>query len=196
MPELAKDKALPPLEWLRVFEAAGRLGSFTAAAGELNLTQAAVSQRIRNLERWLGRDLFVRKPRGVDLTLDGEAYLPHVSAALAGLARRTADLFTSARRAISIAAMPSHVELLVLPRLGGFLALHPGLEINFASIFRGRDFDESAAGLHLRYGKGVWVGRTAVLLHQEVLAPVCAPELAGLGCGHRIRDARQGALAV
>ncbi len=55
-----RDRTLPPLEWIRVFEAAARLGSFTAAANELGLTQAAVSQRIRNLELWLGTQLFSR----------------------------------------------------------------------------------------------------------------------------------------
>ncbi|HCE71900.1 MAG TPA: LysR family transcriptional regulator, partial [Ruegeria sp.] len=69
---------LPPLDWLRVFEAAGRLGGFSAAAREFGLTQAAVSQRIGNLEAWLGRALFVRGPRGVTLTVEGESYLPLV----------------------------------------------------------------------------------------------------------------------
>jgi LysR family transcriptional regulator, glycine cleavage system transcriptional activator len=67
---------LPPLKWIRVFEAAARLGNFTAAAKELGLTQAAVSQRIRNLELRLGAQLFNRRARGVILSLQGEAWLP------------------------------------------------------------------------------------------------------------------------
>jgi len=68
----------PPLEWVRVFEAAARLGSFTAAAEELGLTQAAVSQRIRNLELRIGAQLFDRQARGVTLSTQGEAWQPHV----------------------------------------------------------------------------------------------------------------------
>ena len=81
---------LPPLEWLRVFEAAGRLSNFTAAANELGLTQAAVSQRMRNLEEHLKTHLFLRLARGVELTAEGEAYLPHVQSALAAMRRGTA----------------------------------------------------------------------------------------------------------
>jgi len=179
-------QGLPPLEWLRVFEAAGRCGSFTAAAQSLGLTQAAVSQRIRNLELRLGRALFVRKPRGVELTLDGEAYLPHVQAALGALTRSTADLFSPAVREITIAAMPSHIELLVLPRLGPFLAGHRDLRVTLVSVYRQRDFDAVEADLHLRYGDGQWAGRHAQLLHREVLAPAAAPSLAG--ARHSWRD--------
>jgi LysR family glycine cleavage system transcriptional activator len=181
-----EEHGLPPLEWLRVFEAAGRNGSFTAAGQALGLTQAAVSQRIRNLEMRLGRALFVRKPRGVELTMDGEAYLPHVQAALGALARSTADLFSPAVRQLTIAAMPSHIELLVLPRLAPFLALHGDLRVTFVSVDRQRDFDTVEADLHLRYGNGHWPGRHAQLLHREVLAPAAAPCLAV--AGHRWRD--------
>lgn len=173
------ERGLPPLEWLRVFEAAGRTGSFTAAAQSLGLTQAAVSQRIRNLEQRLGRALFDRKPRGVELTLDGEAYLPHVQAALDGLARSTADLFSPAMREITIAAMPSHIALLAVPRLTPFLTEHRDLRVSFVSVDRQRDFDAVEADLHLRYGNGQWPGRRAHLLHREVLAPAASTQLAG-----------------
>ena len=181
MTDRREEHNLPPLEWLRVFEAAGRSGSFTAAARSLGLTQAAVSQRIRNLEHRLGKDLFIRKARGVELTLDGEAYLPHVQSALAALARSTADLFSPAVSEISIAAMPSHIELLVLPRLRPILASHPGLRVTFVSAYRQHDFDSARADLHLRYGLGNWPGRGAELLHQEVLAPVAASSLIETG---------------
>lgn len=76
MDQLPRPQILPPLEWLRVFEAAARLENFSNAARELGLTQAAVSQRIRNLEGRLGKPLFTRLPRGVELTVEGEAYAP------------------------------------------------------------------------------------------------------------------------
>ncbi|WP_169054172.1 LysR family transcriptional regulator [Nitratireductor sp. XY-223] len=176
MADAHTERTLPPLEWLRVFEAAGRCGSFTAAAGELGLTQAAISQRIRNLEHRLGKELFVRKPRGVALTLDGEAYLPHVQAALSALSRSTADLFSPDISEITICAMPSHIELLILPRLKALLADRPQLRVTFVSAFRQHDFDNIAADFHLRYGNGTWPGRRAQLLHRERLAPAVAPQ--------------------
>lgn len=170
------DRTLPPLEWLRVFEAAGRSGNFTAAAAELGLTQAAVSQRIRNLEHRLGKALFVRKPRGVALTLDGEAYLPHVQSALLALSRSTADLFSPDISEITICAMPSHIELLILPRLKPLLQDRPQLRVTFKSAFRQHEFDDISADFHLRYGSGNWPGRRAELLHREQLAPAVAPQ--------------------
>src|SRR5688500_10528045 len=71
-------ETLPPLVWLRAFEAAARRSSFTLAADELGLTQAAISQQIRALESRLGAALFHRRQRGVILTPEGSAYLPHV----------------------------------------------------------------------------------------------------------------------
>ena len=74
-----------PLEWIRAFEAAARLGSFTAAAEECGLTQSAISQRIGHLEARLGAQLFIRQARQITLTSEGEAWLPHVQGALLGL---------------------------------------------------------------------------------------------------------------
>ncbi len=86
---------LPPLEWLRVFESAGRHLNFTEAANELSLTQATVSQRIQHLEHRLGLTLFRRLPRGVELTASGEAYLPIIAQALNVMAEGTHQLFAS-----------------------------------------------------------------------------------------------------
>ena len=72
-----KRDRLPPLEWIRAFEAAARLGSFTAAAEDVGLTQAAVSQRIGQLEKHLGTPLFNRRARAISLTVEGEAWVPH-----------------------------------------------------------------------------------------------------------------------
>ncbi|TIX68957.1 MAG: LysR family transcriptional regulator, partial [Mesorhizobium sp.] len=85
--------ALPPLDWLRSFEAAARLSNFTAAAAELGLTQAAVSQHIRALEQRLKTRLFVRLARGVALSPEGAAYLPHIQSAFATIANSTTELF-------------------------------------------------------------------------------------------------------
>ena len=173
-----KSPILPPLEWLRVFEAAGRLGNFTAAAQELNLTQAAVSQRIRALENALGVTLFVRQHRGVELTTDGEVYLPHVNAALGQLRRSTTDLFGKDRRKIRVAA-PASVATFWLPaRLQRIMRDAPGLEVSISTISRSTDFKPLHADFEVHFGDGLWSDRRAWEIFREELVPVTTPALA------------------
>ncbi|NDW45915.1 LysR family transcriptional regulator [Ruegeria sp. PrR005] len=166
---------LPPLDWLRVFEAAGRLGGFAAAAREFGLTQAAVSQRIGNLETWLGRALFVRGPRGVTLTIEGESFLPLVQESLTALERNTEDLFGTAPRELRVAGLPSHVQMLVVARAGPFLTRNPDVRLVTDSVAQRASFDDERTWLQVRYGKGNWPGREARLIAGEVLAPMAAP---------------------
>ncbi len=174
--------ALPPLEWLRVFEAAGRTGSFTAAAAETGLTQAAVSQRIRHLEARLGVRLFMRLPRGVELSADGEAWLPHVQNALSALQRSTADLFGAPRRKLTVAAPGSVAALWIGPRLAPLAAAFPQLQLSVATVHRPADYAAADADFEVRFGDGAWPERRAARLYDEVLAPAAAPALlAGQG---------------
>lgn len=169
---------LPPLEWLRAFEAAARLENFTAAADELHLTQAAVSQQIRKLEAHLGVTLFRRLARGVQLTAEGLAYLPHVQASFGALARSTRDLFgTGGRKAVSIAAPISFATLWLTPKLARLRQTHPELRVTLASVYRPLDYETIGADLEIRFGSGRWDGKTARHLETESLAPVCAPDL-------------------
>ncbi|WP_170457301.1 LysR family transcriptional regulator [Ruegeria arenilitoris] len=170
-----KKVGLPPLDWLRVFEAAGRLGGFSAAAREFGLTQAAVSQRIANLESWLGRSLFVREARGVSLTVEGESYLPLVQDSLRALERNTEDLFGTAPRALRVAGLSSHIQALVLPSLGAFRALRPEVQVTTDSVARRSSLEDERTWLQIRYGRGSWPGRVAELIAPEVLTPMAAP---------------------
>lgn len=169
-----KNRGLPPLDWLRVFEAAGRHGNFTAAAEEFGSTQAAVSQRIRNLESWLGRKLFIRAARGVTLTVEGESYLPLVQAALTALQQGTEDLFSSSPGELRIAGLDSHLNGLLLPRAAPFLARYPGLRLVTDLVPKRSDFDAEKTALQIRFGRGKWPGREARLLHLEELQPMTA----------------------
>lgn len=172
---MAKKKiGLPPLDWLRVFEAAGRLGGFSAAAREFGLTQAAVSQRIGNLEAWLGRTLFVREARGVSLTVEGESYLPLVQDSLQALERNTEDLFGKSPRELRVAGLSSHIYALVLPCLPRFLEMRPKVRVMTDSVARRSSLDEERTWLQIRYGRGAWPGREAVLIAREVLVPMAA----------------------
>ncbi|MFY0310862.1 LysR family transcriptional regulator [Leisingera sp. D0M16] len=171
-------KGLPPLDWLKVFEAAGRHGSFTAAAEEFGATQAAVSQRIRNLESWLGRQLFIRSARGVSLTVDGESYLPLVHDSLRALEQGTENLFGQTVRELRIAALPSHLEMLLLPRLEVFSSSYPEMRLVTETVPKRLDFEAADGALQIRYGRGGWEGREEALLADEVLQPMTAPGLA------------------
>lgn len=174
----SQNNSLPQLEWLRVFEAAARLGGFTAAANEIGLTQAAVSQRIQALETRLGVPLFQRERRGVQLTADGEAYVPHVRDALDRLRRSTTDLFGTPRKRLSIAAPASVSSLWIAPRLKQLARDCPGLEISLSSIHRAVDYDAAETDYQVRFGHGDWPGQEARPLYREILAPAAAPALA------------------
>ena len=178
-----KPENLPPLEWIRVFEAAARLGSFTAAAEELGLTQAAVSQRIRNLELRIGAHLFDRQARGVSLSTQGEAWQPHVNAALSQLAHSTSNLFAAPRRKVTVAASGSIIELWIAPRLPIIGRSLPHLQLSFETIQRTPDYSRTEADLEIRFGNGLWPATTTVPLYNEELAPVAAPRLLGGSAG-------------
>ena len=165
-----RDGSLPPLEWVRVFEAAGRTGSFTEAARQLGLTQAAVSQRIRNL----GTTLFERQARGVSLSSDGEAWLPHVHGALTALARSTSDYFGTRRSRVTIAASSSVIHLWTVPRARRLRERFPGTQLSLATVHREPDFAIAEADLEIRFGRGNWPERCAVPLFVEAVIPIAA----------------------
>lgn len=106
------------LEWVRAFEASARTGSFTAAATELLITQAAVSQGISQLETQLGRVLFLRRARGITLTVEGEAWLPFVSAALRSLAESYEEIFGVKREVLTVSASALHDRIVVCAQIG------------------------------------------------------------------------------
>lgn len=168
---------LPSLEWVRVFDAAARLGSFTAAARELGLTQAAVSQRIRHLEEHLGVALFERQARGVSLSVQGEAWWPHVQQAIERLAHSADSLFAAPRARLSLMASASLIELWVVPRLAELQARLPRRQLTLATMHRWPDYAQAEADLEIRFGEGEWPGREAHRLFDEALAPMAAPAL-------------------
>lgn len=178
-----------PLEWIRAFEAAGRTGSFTAAATETGLTQSAVSQRISHLERRLGTRLFTRGARGVALTVDGEAWLPYVTGALRTLQQSSEDLFGQGRRHLTISASASVQELWLAPRLGA-LERSDVLHLTFKTMVVS---DDEVDGLSIRYGAGGWPTPQKAPLFAEAMAPVAAPSL--LRRGGRWQDLPRLALS-
>ncbi|ANG65176.1 LysR family transcriptional regulator [Marinobacterium aestuarii] len=165
-----------PLEWVRAFEAAGRNGSFSAAAQETGLTQSAISQRIGNLEHRLGTQLFLRGARGVVLTVDGEAWLPYVSSALRTLQQSSEELFGVKRNQLSISASASIIELWIGQRLQTLLAADQ-THYSFKTMVLSTDSALQEDVLRIRYGTGDWPYHFKAPLFQEVISPVAAPSL-------------------
>nr|AHK13956.1 LysR family transcriptional regulator [Pseudomonas sp. A9] len=125
-------KRLPPLNWLRAFEASARHLNFTLAATELNLTQAAISQQVKGLESQLGTTLFKRLARGLELTDAGQAYMPVVHEAIERLIAATDELFGQGRkRYLTIRVNLVFFTTWLAARLGGFREQHPDIGLHF-----------------------------------------------------------------
>lgn len=180
-------RVLPPLDWLRSFEAAARLSSFTGAAAELGITQAAVSQHMRLLEERLDTQLFTRLARGVALSPDGAAYLPHIQFAFATIGNSTVELFR--RRAVENVVLRSPASFAVLmlaPRLGRLAHDLPFLTLQIETIHKPADYGDNWQGLDIRFGDGNFPGRQSVRLTSEILVPMAAPGLARDGDWRRL----------
>lgn len=169
-------KDLPPLEFLVAFEAAARLGSFTAAAEELSLTQAAVSRQIRLLEQNLGRSLFTRAHRAVRLTPEGREFQHTVSLALSHVANAAQGLRAPEDNArLTIAADLSVAALWLLPRLAGFQHAHGEIDLRLISSDVEADCVAEEVDVAIVHGDGTWPGYEAALLLDEEVFPVCSP---------------------
>jgi len=170
-------KRLPPLNWLRAFESAARHLSFTEAASELSLTQAAVSQQIKALESQLGAVLFRRLPRRLELTEAGLAYLPAVHDSIERLGAITHELFGQRhRKALTVKfslVFFTHWLAALLPR---FVSQHPDIHLNIASNIWTSD-NSVDADLEIRHGNGKWPGLKCERLTYDTLFPVCAATL-------------------
>ena len=171
-------RRLPPLKAVRTFEAAARHLSFTRAADELHVTQAAVSHQIKALEEWLGVTLFRRQTRGVLLTDAGQAYLPALTGALDAIDRATRDLLRSGQAGIlTISALASFAAKWLVPRLGRFADRHPDISVRIAAEDSLVDFAQSEVDLAIRYSHGAWRDLHYEKFLTEEFFVVCAPRL-------------------
>ncbi|MGH6949673.1 MAG: LysR substrate-binding domain-containing protein [Vitreimonas sp.] len=182
--------ALPPLSALRAFEAAARLGSFTKAAEELAMTQAAVSYQVKVLEDRLGVALFARIGRGVELTSAGRRMSLQVSEAFGLLRTAVAGSTRAGSGTLQITAAPTFAANWLVPRLGAFEARHPDFGVRVDASSQVEDLRTSEFDVAVRMGKGSWPGCVAEKLLVSEYAPVCDPELA------RTLAAPAGLLAV
>lgn len=167
----------PPLNALQVFVTAARAGNMTRAAERLHLTVSALSHQVRLLERRLGRTLFVRGPRGLKPTPEGELLLQRVGPHLDAIDAALQPLRTRRDCVLSISALPSLASSWLMPRLARFVESHPDFEFNLDSSIERVDFADGRFDGSLRYGPGNWDGVTAELLFEEWLTPVASPAL-------------------
>jgi LysR family glycine cleavage system transcriptional activator len=179
-------KRLPPLNALRAFEASARLGSFVAAAAELHVSAAAVSQHVRRLERYLETALFQRLARGLVLTEEGRAYWPELAAGFALLGESTARLRAQrAGGALTVTTLAAFASGWLLPRLARFRERAPRIELVLRTSRTLSDFRREDLDLAIRFAPAPGRGLHGELLCGEELFPVASPRLFG---GGRVPD--------
>jgi LysR family glycine cleavage system transcriptional activator len=171
-------RRLPSLNALRAFEAAQRHGSFTEAATELFVTQAAISRHIRDLEEWLGTRLFVRTGRGVVATEAGQRFGDKLTPLFDAMAEATREAAAVGDvRQLRVTVEPSIASRWLVPRLGRFNDLHPDIELSIDPSSAFADFRAGEAEVGIRYGPGNWDDVDAVKLTEAETFPVAAPSL-------------------
>lgn len=169
---------LPPLNSLRAFEAAARRGGFAAAAGELNVTPAAVSHQVKSLEAHLETALFERRARGLILTDAGRQLLPQLTRGLELMARGVGSLCAAGLSGrLTVTAPPSFAALWLVPRLLAFQQAYPDVALRVLAPAAAPDLLRGEADVRIAYGLGDHPGLVTQLLMREEVFPVCAPAL-------------------
>jgi LysR family glycine cleavage system transcriptional activator len=170
--------ALPPLNALKSFEAAARTGSYVAAAAELKVSPAAISQQVRNLERFFRRKLFTRFNNRIVLTDAGQAIQAGITPALDDIAALTRRVLAGSSRAkLVISVIPSLAECWFMPAFAGFAeggALRIELRVESDPV----SFADGEIDLRIGYASASYPGLQAVPLFRDEVLPLCAPALA------------------
>lgn len=165
---------LPPLAAVRAFEAAARLQNFSRAADELGLTQAAVSYQIRQLERRLGRALFVREKGRVRLSETGQRLLPAISGAFAAMGDAFAALSSDDAEVLTISAAITFGGTWLSARIGRFQLRYPDLAVRLLMSNELVDFDAANVDVAIRTGTGRWPGLRDDFLFRSHVTPICS----------------------
>lgn len=170
-------RTLPPLTALTVFEAAARLGSFTRAADELGVTQAAVSRQIHALEIEFGAALFLRHHRKVVLTDKGRILAAATSQAFSLLADAASELRRDeAEDELAISATVAFSQFWLLPRISRFARAHPEIRLRIVSQDAMPALEDGEVDVAIRFGSGDWPHADAELLFRDEVFPVCSPD--------------------
>ncbi|RCW81552.1 LysR substrate-binding domain-containing protein [Phyllobacterium bourgognense] len=174
-------KQLPSLTALTVFEAASRLSSFTRAAEELGVTQAAVSRQIHLLEKDFGFALFMRLHRKVALTDKGKALSAATSDAFNLIAEAVTDLRKDAPGdELTISATVAFSHFWLMPRISEFSRQYPYINLRILSQDNMPNLQLGEADVAIRFGNGMWPDAHAELLFEDEVFPVCSPKYIGV----------------
>ena len=169
---------LPPLNALRAFEASARQLSFTRAAEELFVTQAAISHQIKSLEEHLSIKLFMRKNRSLLLTEEGQSYYMDIKDIFNSIHDATERLLArGAKGAITVSSQASFAIQWLVPRLSAFNALHPEIDVRIKAVDQAENSLTEDVDVAIYYGRGRWPNIHADKLQTEYLIPVCSPLL-------------------
>ena len=174
-------RVLPSLDLLRGFEAAARHGSFTRAAEELFLTQSAVSRQVLALEEHLGKALFERRHRRIELTDAGRKLFRATAEAMRLLSDTAAEIKGGKGDSVTVSCTMGFASLWLVPRLMDFRAECPGVDIRIAADNRIIDLERERVELAVRYCPADLAPAGATRLFGEEVFPVCAPGLRGIG---------------
>jgi len=168
---------LPPLSAIRAFEAAARHESFTKAAAELGMTQAAVSYQVKLLEDRVGAPLFLRQARRVVLSEAGRRLAPPVAEAFQRLHGAFAAMRETAEGVLAVTAVHTFATNWLVPRMGAFQVAHPDIAVRLDVSSRNVDFGREDFDVGIRGGGGGWPGLKTHALLPVRFTPLCSPEL-------------------
>ena len=168
--------SLPPLKALRAFESAARTGSYVAAAEELRVSPAAVSQQVRNLEEFLGKQLFMRFNNRVLLTDAGQAVFAGASDALQSISTLTEQVMSGGTKSrLVISVITSVAERWLEPRLAAFALHEKALRLELRVEGDPVDFARHNIDLRLCYGANLYPDMNTIHLFQDEVLPLCSP---------------------
>src|SRR5262245_22076227 len=171
-------RRLPPLNSLRAFEAAARLGSFTGAAKELEVTQSAVSRHVLQLEAGIGCALCGRRRRGIELTAEGAAYAAALRAAFDQIERHTRRLTAKpTANTLRLKLPPTFAIRWLVPRLARFHGVNRQMDVQITTSHQNVEFDREDIDVCIHWGREPLAGTRCQPLFGEVLLPVCSPAL-------------------
>ncbi|MCZ0811099.1 MAG: LysR family transcriptional regulator [Pseudomonadota bacterium] len=169
---------LPSTASLRALETLDRLGSATAAANELNLSQSAVSRQLQTLEAQLGVALILRRGRRMVLTPEAAGYAAEIRMALQKITQATLKLtINPAGGSLDLAILPTFGMRWLVPRLPDFARRHPEVTINLSTRIKPFNFGTEPFDAAIHFGNRDWPGTGAVTLKTEAVVAVCAPDL-------------------
>jgi LysR family transcriptional regulator, glycine cleavage system transcriptional activator len=172
---------LPPIRLLAVFEAIIRTGSPSRAAGELNVSQPAISQAIKALETHIGASLLDRSTRPPTLTEAARILQRGVTEGFSAITNAMAEinaLTNGSQHSVTIACSVGTATYWLMPRLTEFYASHNDLSVNVMTTGQGTPSFSAGVDLAIRYGLGQWMDGQVIKLTEETVVPVCSPAMA------------------